>query len=49
MDIIEDTLLLMKIRRKIAYRLESCPFNTSYFNSSNSLAREIINIGIKVV
>ncbi len=49
MDIIEDTLLLMKIRRKVDYRLEPRPFNTSDFNSSNPLAKEIINTGIKVV
>lgn len=49
MDIIKDTLLLMKIRRKVDYRLEPRPFNTSDFNLSNPLAKEIINTGIKVV
>ena len=48
-DIIEDTLLLMKIRRKIDYRFEPRPFKTTDFNPSNPLAREIMNTGIKVV
>ncbi|MBE6082489.1 MULTISPECIES: nucleotidyltransferase domain-containing protein [Tissierellales] len=48
-DIIEDTLLLMKLRRKIDYRLEPRPFRTIDFNPSNPLAREIMNTGIQVV
>ncbi len=48
-DPIEDTLVLMKIRRKIDYRIEPRPFKTSDFNLSNPLAREIMNTGIKVV
>ena len=48
-DIIEDTLLLMRLRRKIDYRLEPRPFRTTDFNPSNPLAKEIMNTGVKVV
>lgn len=48
-DPIEDTLMLMKIRRKIDCRIEPRPFKTSDFITSNPLAREIMNTGIKVV
>lgn len=48
-DIIEDTLLLMKIRRKIDNRIEPRPFKTKDFNLSNPLAREIINTGKEII
>jgi predicted nucleotidyltransferase len=48
-DPIEDTLRLMRIRRKIDNRIEPRPFKTSDFNRSNPLAREIMNTGIKVM
>ena len=48
-DPIEDTLKLMRIRRKTDNRIEPRPFKTSDFNSSNPLAREIMNTGIKVM
>ncbi|HHV19439.1 MAG TPA: nucleotidyltransferase domain-containing protein [Thermoanaerobacterales bacterium] len=48
-DPIEDTLRLMKMRRKIDSRIEPRPFKTSDFNISNPLAREIMNTGVKVV
>lgn len=47
-DIIKDTLLLMKIRRKIDNRLEPRPFKTTDFSMSNPLAKEIINTGIRI-
>ena len=47
-DPVEDTLMLMKIRRKIDTRIEPRPFKTSDFNLSNPFAREIINTGIKI-
>ena len=49
MEILEDTLRLMKMRRKIDSRIEPRPFKTSDFNISNPLAREIMNTGVKVV
>jgi predicted nucleotidyltransferase len=48
-DLVEDTLMLMKIRRKIDNRIEPRPFKTSEFNASNPLAREIMNTGVKVM
>ena len=47
-DPIEDTLMLMKIRRKIDNRIEPRPFKTSDFNSSNPFVREIINSGREI-
>jgi predicted nucleotidyltransferase len=47
-DPIEDTLLLMKLRRKIDYRIEPRPFKTEDFNLSNPLAKEIINSGKEI-
>jgi predicted nucleotidyltransferase len=40
-DPIEDTLLLMKLRRKIDYRIEPRPFKTEDFNLSNPLAKKL--------
>ncbi|HHY22629.1 MAG TPA: nucleotidyltransferase domain-containing protein [Clostridiaceae bacterium] len=48
-DPIEDTLMLMKIRRKIDNRIEPRPFKTCYFNSSNPFAKEIIETGIMII
>ncbi|AEE91053.1 DNA polymerase beta domain protein region [Tepidanaerobacter acetatoxydans Re1] len=47
-DPVEDTLRLMKLRRKIDNRIEPRPFKTSDFSTSNPLAREIMKTGIKV-
>ncbi|MCX6090841.1 MAG: nucleotidyltransferase domain-containing protein [Candidatus Atribacteria bacterium] len=47
-DPIEDTLMLMKIRRKIDNRIEPHPFKTGDFNLSNPFAREIINTGKEI-
>ena len=48
-DPIEDTLLLMKIRRKIDNRIEPRPFKTCDFNSSNPFVKEIIETGIMII
>ena len=37
-DLIEDTLMLMRIRRKIDNRIEPRPFKTCDFNLSNPFA-----------
>lgn len=47
-DPVEDTLMLMKMRRKIDTRIEPRPFNTKDFQLSNPLAKEIITTGIMV-
>lgn len=48
-DIIEDTLRLMKLRRKIDNRIEPHPFNSNEFDSANPLVREILETGIKIM
>ncbi|HCX62437.1 MAG TPA: nucleotidyltransferase [Clostridiales bacterium] len=48
-DPIEDTLMLMRIRRKIDNRIGPRPFKTSDFNSANPFAREIIETGIMIM
>ncbi len=47
-DPVEDTMLLMKLRRKIDYRIEPRPFKTKDFNLSNPLAKEIITTGKEI-
>lgn len=48
-DIIEDTLKLMKIRRKVDLRIEPHPFKSSEFNASNPFVREILSTGIRIM
>src|SRR5690625_3341996 len=48
-DPIEDTMVLMRIRRKIDNRIEPRPFRTSDFNMSNPFIREIIENGIMIM
>ena len=48
-DLIEDTLMLMRIRRKIDNRIEPRPFKTCDFNLLNPFAREIIETGIMIM
>lgn len=48
-DPIEDTLMLMRIRRKIDHRIEPRPFKTCDFNLSNPFAKEIIETGIIIM
>lgn len=48
-DPIKDTLMLMRIRRKIDYRIEPRPFKTCDFNSSNPFSKEIIETGIMIM
>lgn len=48
-DPVEDTMLLMRIRRKVDYRIEPRPFKTSDFNESNPLSKEIMETGIAII
>ncbi len=48
-DIIEDTFRLMKLRRKVDYRIEPRPFAVADFNEGNPNAREVIQTGIKIM
>lgn len=48
-DPIEDTMLLMRIRRKVDYRIEPRPFRTSDFNKSNPISKEIMETGVLIM
>lgn len=48
-DTIEDTLKLMKLRRKIDNRIEPHLFNSNEFDSANPFVREILETGIKIM
>jgi predicted nucleotidyltransferase len=48
-DLVEDTFRLMKLRRKVDYRIEPHPFMAELFNESNPDAREIMVNGIRIV
>lgn len=48
-DPIEDTMLLMGIRRKVDYRIEPRPFRTSDFNKSNPISKEIMETGVLIM
>jgi len=48
-DPTEDTFKLLKIRRKIDYRIESRPFRSCEFNKSDPFVKEILPTGIKVL
>ncbi|KJS23385.1 MAG: nucleotidyltransferase [Clostridiaceae bacterium BRH_c20a] len=48
-DPVEDTLKLMKIRRKVDNRIEPHPFKSSEFNKTNPFVAEIITTGIKIM
>jgi uncharacterized protein len=48
-DLVDDTFMLMKIRRKVDNRIEPHPFSLNEFNENDPVAREIIRTGIRVV
>lgn len=48
-DIIEDTHLLMKLRRNIDNRIEPHPFSLQEFSENNPFVKEIKTKGIKVI
>lgn len=48
-DLIEDTMKLMRIRRKIDNRIEPRPFRTSDFSLTNPISKEIIETGILIL
>ena len=48
-DPIEDTLKLMRLRRKVDNRIEPYPFKSDDFNISNPLVQEILNTGIRII
>jgi predicted nucleotidyltransferase len=47
-DLVEDTFRLMKLRRKVDYRIEPRPFMAELFNESNPEAREVMETGIRI-
>jgi len=48
-DPIEDTLKLMRIRRKVDNRIEPYPFKSSDFDISKPYVQEILRTGIKIM
>lgn len=48
-DPVEDTLKLMRIRRKVDNRIEPHPFKNSDFELSNPYVQEILKTGIKII
>ena len=47
-DIIEDTMKLMRIRRKVDNRIEPHPFRSNDFTLENPFVKEILETGIKI-
>jgi len=48
-DPVEDTLRLMRIRRKVDNRIEPHPFKSIDFDLSNPYVQEIIRTGIRIM
>ncbi len=48
-DPIEDTFMLMRIRRKVDNRIEPHPFKSSEFDKSDPFVKEILSTGIKII
>lgn len=48
-DPVEDTLKLMRIRRRVDTRIEPHPFKSSDFDISNPFVEEIMRTGIKIM
>jgi predicted nucleotidyltransferase len=48
-DIIEDNLMLMRLRRDIDLRIEPHAFTTKEFNVNNPFVREIIKTGKRII
>lgn len=48
-DKVEDTLKLMKLRRKVDNRIEPHPFKNDEFDISNPFVNEIITTGIRII
>ncbi|HHU50194.1 MAG: nucleotidyltransferase domain-containing protein [Caldicoprobacterales bacterium] len=48
-DVIEDRVKLMKIRRKVDYRIEPHPLRSSEFDLSNPFVREVLNTSIRIM
>lgn len=48
-DLVEDTYMLMKIRRNVDYRIEPHPFTIQEFNENDPMAREVIRTGIRII
>ena len=47
-DRIEDTMKLMKFRRKIDYRIEPHPFKISDYIQDNPYIQDILNNGLRI-
>lgn len=48
-DLIEDTFMMMKIRREVDNRIEPHPFSVEEFNESDPIVKEVIRTGIRII
>ncbi len=48
-DPVEDTMMLMRIRRNIDIRIEPRAFRTADFKKSNPISKEIMETGIMIM
>lgn len=48
-DNIDDTMKLMRLRRKVDNRIEPHPFKSDEFDISNPFVKEIITTGIRII
>ncbi len=48
-DQLEDTLMLMKLRRAVDNRIEPHPFSIEDFNDKDPMAKEVIRTGIRII
>lgn len=48
-DLVEDTFMLMKVRRKVDNRIEPHPFPVEEFNEHDPMAKEVIRTGIRII
>ena len=48
-DVIDDQLLLMKLRRKVDLRIEPHPFLTEEFSTSDPFVKTIIETGEEII
>jgi predicted nucleotidyltransferase len=48
-DLVEDTFMLMKVRRAVDHRIEPRPFSVEEFNEHDPLAKEVMLTGIRIL
>lgn len=48
-DVIEDTMKLMRLRRRVDNRIEPHPYKINEFNNNNPFTEEIIKKGLRIM